>query len=165
MISVLEATCTKQSTALRDHCSDISLLLNPLTHNPDFQPITRRRILDSSKLKEFADDNFRFDKNGRKLSKRAISPFPTVFSKGASKGVNVWEWVKRNHCSDSSLLLNPLSHNSDFQHLWKRKLYNTLWETSIFSFSHNVFYSSQHKFQFLSYFYFVISKCFEFGQG
>ena len=31
-------------------------------------PITRRQILDSSKLKEFADDNFKFDENGRKLS-------------------------------------------------------------------------------------------------
>ena len=27
-------------------------------------------MLDSSKLKEFADDNFEFDENGRKLSKR-----------------------------------------------------------------------------------------------
>ena len=26
--------------------------------------------LDSSKLKEFADDNFKFDENGRKFSKR-----------------------------------------------------------------------------------------------
>ena len=48
----------------------------------------KRQILCSSKLKEFADDKFKFDKNGRKLSKwvekcslRAISPFPTVFSK------------------------------------------------------------------------------------
>ena len=32
-------------------------------------PITRRQILDSSKLKEFADNNFKFDENGRKLSK------------------------------------------------------------------------------------------------
>ena len=70
-------------------------------------PITRRQILDSSKLKEFADDNFKFDKNGRKLSKwventvgkgeicslQAISPFPTVFSKG------LFPWgVKRCHC-------------------------------------------------------------------
>ena len=31
--------------------------------------ITRRQILDSSQLKEFADDNFKFDENGRKLSK------------------------------------------------------------------------------------------------
>ena len=28
------------------------------------------KILDSSELKEFADDNFKFDENGRKLSKR-----------------------------------------------------------------------------------------------
>ena len=53
-----------------------------------FLPITRRQILDSSKLKEVVDGNFKFDKNGRKLSKRVentvgkgeISPFPTVFS-------------------------------------------------------------------------------------
>ena len=71
------------------------------------QPITRRQILDSSKLKDFVDDNFKFDKNGRKLSKlvkkhcgkrrncslRAISPFPTVFSKGLFQG-----GVKRCHC-------------------------------------------------------------------
>ena len=34
------------------------------------KPITRRQILDSSKLKEFADNNFKFDENGRKLSKQ-----------------------------------------------------------------------------------------------
>ena len=33
------------------------------------QPFPKRQILDSSKLKEFADDNFKFDKNGRKLPK------------------------------------------------------------------------------------------------
>ena len=69
--------------------------------------ITRQQILDSSKLKEFADDNFKFDENGRKLSKqventvekrrncslRAISPFPTVFSKGLFP-----RGVKRCHC-------------------------------------------------------------------
>ena len=46
-------------------------------------------MLDSSKLKEFADDNFKFDENGRKFSKRventgkrkncSISPFPRMF--------------------------------------------------------------------------------------
>ena len=58
---------------------------------------TGGKIFDSSKLKEFADDNSNFDKNGRKFSKqventagkrrnrslRAISPFPTAFSKDA----------------------------------------------------------------------------------
>ena len=76
-------------------------------------PITRRQILDSSKLKEFADDNFKFDENGRKLSKRVENTvgkaeiaryeqfllFPQCFQKasfpGASKGVVVWEWVKK----------------------------------------------------------------------
>ena len=58
-------------------------------------------------MKEFADDNFKCDENARKLSKRVensvgkkeIAHFPTVFSKGlfprASKGVIVWEWVKK----------------------------------------------------------------------
>ena len=34
------------------------------------QPISRRQILDSSKLKEFTDDNFKYDESGSKLSKR-----------------------------------------------------------------------------------------------
>ena len=69
-------------------------------------------MLDSSKLKEFADDNFRFDENGKKLSKQVENTvgkgeiahykqfllFPQCFQKacfsGASKGVIVWEWVK-----------------------------------------------------------------------
>ena len=69
-------------------------------------------MLDSSKLKEFADDNFKFDVNGRKLSKRIENTvgkgeiarykqfllFQQCFQKacfpGMSKGVIVWEWVK-----------------------------------------------------------------------
>ena len=31
-------------------------------------PFPKRQILDSSKLKEFADDNFKFDETGRKFS-------------------------------------------------------------------------------------------------
>ena len=59
------------------------------------EPFPKRQILNSSKLKEFADDKFKFDENGIKFSEwientvgkgencslRAISPFPTVFSK------------------------------------------------------------------------------------
>ena len=62
--------------------------------------------------KEFADDNFKFDENGRKLSKQVENTvgkgeiaryeqfllFPQCFQKAcfpeASKGVIVWEWVK-----------------------------------------------------------------------
>ena len=59
--------------------------------NPFFQ----RQILDASKVKEFADGNLKFNVKGRKVlqmgrkhcgkrrncSLRAISPYPTVFSK------------------------------------------------------------------------------------
>ena len=73
------------------------------------EPFTRRQILDCSKLKEFADNNF--DENGRKLFKRVENTegkgeidrceqfllFPQCFQKGcfpeASKGVIVWQWV------------------------------------------------------------------------
>ena len=62
--------------------------------------------------KKFADDNFKFDKNDRRLSKlvektvekgeiardQQFLLFPQCFQKacfpGASKGVIVWEWVK-----------------------------------------------------------------------
>ena len=75
-----------------------------------------RQILDSSKLKEFADDNFKFDENCRKLSKWVENTagkgeiaryeqfllFLQCFQKacfpGASKGVIVWEWVKHLSC-------------------------------------------------------------------
>ena len=33
------------------------------------EPFPKQQILDSSKLKEFADNNFNSDENGRKLSK------------------------------------------------------------------------------------------------
>ena len=60
----------------------------------------------------FADNNFKFDENGKKLSKRVENNvgkgeiagyeqfllFPHCFQKAcfpeASKGVIVWEWVK-----------------------------------------------------------------------
>ena len=67
-------------------------------------------------MKEFADDNFKYDENARKLSKRVENAvgkreialyeqfllFPQCFQKssfpGASKGVIVWEWVKAVDC-------------------------------------------------------------------
>ena len=64
------------------------------------------------KLKEFADDNFKFDENSKKLSKWVENTvgkgeiaryeqfllFPQCFKKacppGVSKGIIVWEWVQ-----------------------------------------------------------------------
>ena len=36
-------------------------------------PFPKQQIVDSSKLKEFADNNFEFDENGRKFFKRVVS--------------------------------------------------------------------------------------------
>ena len=38
-------------------------------HDGSPQPSPKRQILDSSKLKEFADDNFKLDEYGKKFSK------------------------------------------------------------------------------------------------
>ena len=78
-------------------------------------------------LKDFADDNFKFDKNGRKLSKPVentvgkgeISRYeqflllPQCFQKacfpGASKDVIVWEWFKLSEKLYSKCLLSTIS--------------------------------------------------------
>ena len=80
-----------------------------------YYPITRRQILDWSKLKQSADDNFKFDENTRKFSKRVentvgkrgiarneqfllfLQRFQKACFPGASKGVIVWEWVKQHN--------------------------------------------------------------------
>ena len=80
------------------------------------------------------NDNFKFDKNGRKLSirventgkrrnclLRAISPFPNCFQKacfpGASKGVIVLEWVNLYNLLPTSF--PPFSHDSfESSSLW-----------------------------------------------
>ena len=59
-----------------------------------FNPFPKRQNLDAPKLKEFTDDEFKFDDNGRTFSKRVENPvvkgeiayyeqflLPTVFSK------------------------------------------------------------------------------------
>ena len=76
-----------------------------------FNPLPDDKILDRSNLKQSADDNFKFNENSRKFSKRVKKPvgkgeiaryeqfliFPQCFQKasflGVSKGVIVWEWV------------------------------------------------------------------------
>ena len=43
---------------------------HPLHMIPIGQSFPKEQILDSSKMKEFAVDNFEFDENGRKFSQR-----------------------------------------------------------------------------------------------
>ena len=80
--------------------------------NPKFfNPLTDDKVLDWSKLKQSADDNFEFVENSKKFFKPVENTvgkgeiarseqfllFPQCFQKacfpGASKGVIVWEWV------------------------------------------------------------------------
>ena len=99
----------QESMERRTGCCNITeiLLKTALTH----YQMTNFRLC---KLKEFADDNFKFYKNGRKLSKQLENTvgkgeiaryeqfllFPQSFQKacfpGVSKGVIVWEWVKHH---------------------------------------------------------------------
>ena len=76
-------------------------------------PLPDDKIKNRSNLKQSADDNFKLDENSRKFSKRVKNTvgkgeiarykqfllFPQCFQKacfqGASKGVIVWEWVKK----------------------------------------------------------------------
>ena len=64
-----------------------------------FNPLPDNKILDWSKLKEFADNNFKFDESGRKLPKRVENTVGKgevaryVFSKGLFP-----RGVKRCHC-------------------------------------------------------------------
>ena len=91
-----------------------------------FKPITRQQILDSSKLNEFADDNVKFDENGRELTKRAKNTvgqeeiaryeqflfFPQCFWKACFPG----EWVNLTINSlpnDKILGLTKWQNNSD----------------------------------------------------
>ena len=46
-------------------------LIKPLVlQGSEVNPLPDDKILDSSKLKQFADDNFKFDENTRKFSKQ-----------------------------------------------------------------------------------------------
>ena len=76
-----------------------------------FNPLPDDKILDRSKLKQSADNNFKFYENSRKFFKQVENTvgkgetacyeqfllFPQCFQKacfpGASKGVIVWEWI------------------------------------------------------------------------
>ena len=44
-------------------------LLSAIQCFVEFNPFPNGQILDSSKLKEFADNNFKYDENGREFSK------------------------------------------------------------------------------------------------
>ena len=84
-------------------------------HLPSYQYLTHYQTTDFRlfQTEGFADENFKFDEKGTKLSKQVENTmgkgeiasykqfllFPQCFQKacfpGASKGVIVWEWVNK----------------------------------------------------------------------
>ena len=60
-----------------NNCSlytDIAWSLDPVMSYTSHYPFPKRQILDCSKLKEFSGNNFKFDENGSKFSKREENP-------------------------------------------------------------------------------------------
>ena len=53
-------------------CTAVSVILGLIFNFTQFKSFffSKRQILDFSKLKQFVDNNFKFDENGRKFSKR-----------------------------------------------------------------------------------------------
>ena len=105
-------------------------------HPVSINPLPDDKILDWSKLKQSADDNFEFDVNGTKFSKLVENSlgkgeiaryeqfllFPQLFQKarfpGASKGVIVWEWV--NPFPNMPLFF-PVCSASFLKTLWQKE--------------------------------------------
>ena len=130
------------------------------------QPITRQQIFDSSKLKEFADNKFKFDVNGRKLSKWVENTvgkggiaryeqfllFPQCFQRacfpGASKGVIVWEWVNSNLCGKGLTSYHTIKRFNKVLKILREK--EKILVTRFSAFSHNFFYPSLHELQLLT---------------
>ena len=109
-------------------------------------PLPDDKIIDSSKLKEYADDNFKFDKNERKLSKQVENTvgkgeiaryeqfllFPQCFQvcfPGASKGVIVWEWVNKI----SSLTYSLIHHFETIPNSRKLQKTTEMWLSKDFT--------------------------------
>ena len=112
----------------------------------------KQQILYSKKLKEFADNNFKFDQNGRKFSKRVENTdgkgeiacneqfllFPLVFSKDL-----YCRLVENKDLNGKEL---TLSQTSPGFYVCSTSLLKTLWEkeklliTNNFFFFHSVFY-------------------------
>ena len=123
--------------------------------------LPRRQILDSSKLKEFADDNFEFNENGRKSSERTENTvgkgeipqyeefllFPQCFLKDSEVQGLFWKGLTFNH----TVQILSHYHTTNFRLFITESVCSplkgqkTLWEkgkflnTSNFSFSHSVF--------------------------
>ena len=71
-------------------CRGLNLNFTVLKKAPmSFNPLPDHTFCDSSKMKDFADDNFKFDENGRKLSK------PVENTEGKGEIARYVKWCER----------------------------------------------------------------------
>ena len=85
-----------------------------------FQPFHKKQISDSSKLKEFADDNFKWNENGVKFSKRVEN---TVGKGGSTSNFSF------SHSVFKRLVLQPHKNQGLFGKgliIWDQKSIETL---------------------------------------
>ena len=69
--TLIKYNCLKSQVTWQ--LSEIPYLVNELCKEPSFFSLfPKRQILDGPILKEFADDNFKFDENGRKFTQMPI---------------------------------------------------------------------------------------------
>ena len=89
--------------------------------------LTKRQILDFSKLKEFADDNSKFDENGRKFSTRVdntVEKEKLRIMSNFSFSCSVFERLVLQTCKNQRLLGKRLIYYPDFYHLRKKSFEN-----------------------------------------
>ena len=118
-------------------------------------------MLDCFKLKEFADDNFKFDENGRKLSKQEentvgkgeIARYEQFFFSHS-----VFKRLVSQGCQKVLLCGNGLIRVT----LSRRFFFQTLWEKKVTMLS----FLPKNKFNFFFiHIKFVVLECFQFRQA
>ena len=82
----------------------------------------KQQIFYSSKLKEYADDNLRFDENGRKLSKRVEN----TGGKGESAGYEQFLPITSNFAFSHSIIRISILQKHKSQDLFGKGLTNQL---------------------------------------
>ena len=91
------------------------------------EPITRWQILDSSKLKDFAHNNFEFDENGRKLSKQVentVGKREIARSSNFSFSHSVFKRLVSQKRQKVSLCGNGFTHYHTMPHSDALKIYS-----------------------------------------
>ena len=111
--SLIKTMWAKEKILMTLIFSYSSNIFYPMKDKFNIQPITRRQVFDSSKLKKFADDNFKFDKNGRKLSNRVKTLWEKeklLVTSNFSFSHSVFKRLVSQGCQKVSLCGNGLSN-------------------------------------------------------